>query len=185
MTQPALLLALMLLGGSIAFAQPAEAQRSGFIIGIGLGPGTGFGLEPGLPSYSSVPDRQSEIGMAVDFHIGWVVGDSFELYYVQKGTIISTDVADVSIGSGMRGFGFSYPLNPEFSINVGAGVALWTELGPNPPLEHAEGLGLVGGVRHKLNEDGRWALGFDITYAEPFPDFSAFGAQFTINLLSH
>jgi hypothetical protein len=175
----------MFLAGSIAFARPADAQRSGFIIGIGLGPGTVFGLEPGLPSYSSVPDRGSKSGTAVDFHIGWVVGDSFELYYVQKGTIISTDVAGVSIGSGMLGFGFSYPLNPRFSINGGMGDALWTELGPDAPIEHAEGLGLVGGVRHRLNEGGRWWLGFDITYGEPFPDFTVLGAQFTINLLSH
>ena len=70
-------------------------------------------------------------------------------------------------------------------LRPGIGVALWTELGPNAPIEHAEGLGLVGGVRYKLNESGRWGLGFDITYGEPFPDFSALGAQFTINVLSH
>ncbi len=185
MTQRPLLLALMFLGGSIAFARPAEAQRSGFIIGFGLGPGTGFGLEPDLASYPWVPDRESKIGVAIDFHIGGVIGDSFELYYVQKGTIISTDVVDVSIGSGMVGLGFSYPLNPKFSINGGIGFALWMELGPNAPINHADGLGLVGGVRYKLNESGRWGLGFDITYAEPFPDFSALGAQFTINVLSH
>ncbi len=177
MTQRPLLLGLMVLGGSLAFARPAEAQRSGFIIGFGLG--------PGLASYSSVPGRESKTGMAIDFHIGGVIEDSFELYYMHKGTIISTDVAGVSIGSGVAGLGFSYPLNPKFSINGGIGLALWTEIGPNATANDAQGLGLVGGARYKLTESGRWGLGFDITYGEPFPDFNALGAQFTINILSH
>ena len=177
MTHRPLLLALMLLSGSIAFAGPIEAQRSGFIIGFGLG--------PGQVSYPSIPEREPQGGLALDFHIGGVIGDSFELYYVHKGIIISTDVVGGSVGSGMAGVGFSYPLNPRFSINGGVGVALWTELGPYGGSADAEGLGLVGGVRYTLSESGRWALGFDMTYAEPFPDFNTLGAQVTINVLSH
>ncbi len=72
MTKRPWLLALMFLGGSLVFAPPAEAQRSGFIIGFGLG--------PGLASYtaSSSTDRQNERGVATDFHIGGVIGDSIE-----------------------------------------------------------------------------------------------------------
>ena len=72
MTERQLLLGLMFLGGSLAFARPAEAQRSGFIIG------GGFGL--GQVTYSSVPDRESKVGVAANFHIGGVIEDSFELY---------------------------------------------------------------------------------------------------------
>ena len=113
MTQRQLLLGLLVLGGSIVFARPAEAQRSGFIIGVGLG--------PGLASFSSVPEREYRTGLAFDFHIGGVIGDGFELFYVHKGTIFSTDLTDVYIGSGMNGLGFSYPLNPRFSVNGGVG----------------------------------------------------------------
>jgi hypothetical protein len=162
---------------SLAFARAAEAQRSGFIIGFGLG--------PGQVAISSAQDREPRGGLAMDFHIGGVIGDSFELYYVHKGIIISTDEVGGSVGSGMAGLGFGYPLNPKISISGGIGVALWTELGPNGATEYGEGLGLFGGVRYKLNESGRWALGFDITYSEPFPDFNVVGAQITINVLSH
>ena len=80
-TQRQLLLGLMFLGGSLAFAPPAQAQRSGFIIGVGLG--------PGLVSHTSVPDRESKYGLAIDFHMGGVIGDSFELYFVFKGTVFA------------------------------------------------------------------------------------------------
>ena len=39
MTQRRWLLGLMFLGVSLGFAQTAEAQQSGFIIGLGVGPG--------------------------------------------------------------------------------------------------------------------------------------------------
>lgn len=170
-------LGLMLLGLCLVSAPPVEAQRSGFIIGLGLG--------PGAVSYSSVSDRESQFGLAIDFHIGGVIGDSFELYYVHKGTVISTDVAEVNIGSGVAGLGFSYPLNPKLSINGGIGLALWTVIGPNGTTNNSDGLGLLGGVRYRLSESGRWGLGFDMTYGEPFPDFTTLGAQVTINVLSH
>ena len=179
MTQRPLLLALIFLGGSIAYAPPALAQRSGFIIGFGLG--------PGLVLYSSVPDRESKIGMALDFHIGGVIGDSFELYYVHKGTLFRTDEVGVDfIGLGMNGLGFAYPLNPEFTINGGIGMGRRDRLrGGNVDSDESGGLGLVGGVRYKLSESGRWGLCFDITYGRPSPGFNTLGAQFTISVLSH
>jgi len=182
MTQRQLLLGLMFLGGSLAFAPPAEAQRSGFIIGFGLG--------PGLTSFSSAPDRESRIGWAMDFHIGGVIGDSFELYFVTKATFFESDLAGVArIGSGVGGLGFSYPLNPKFSINGGIGLGQWMEFYSNGGSDGlADGVGLWAGGRYLLSESERWALGFDIMYGKPFGndvDFNALGVQFTINVLSH
>ena len=172
-------LVLIFLGVCVVFAPPVEAQRSGFIIGLGLG--------YGVASYPSAQDRESLPGLALDFHIGGVIGDSFELYYVHKGTLLRTDEVGVDfIGSGMSGLGFSYPLNPKFSINGGIGMALWSRIyAGGGTTDEAEGLGLVAGVRYKLSESGRWALGFDFTYGEPFPDFKVQGVQLTINVLSH
>ena len=181
MAQRQLLLGLIFLGGSLAYAPPAEAQRSGFIIGFGLG--------PGLTSFSSVPDRESKIGVAFDFHIGGVIGDSFELYYVQKATIFSFDLVGVdAIGSGVGGLGFSYPLNPKFSINGGIGTGTWVEVSSGGTTTASDGVGFLAGGRYQLSESGRWGLGFDIMYGEPFGgdvDFNALGVQFTINVLSH
>jgi hypothetical protein len=181
MTQRQWLLGLMFLGVSLAFARPAEAQRSGFIIGFGIG--------PGWSSYTSTPDRESRIGVAFDFHIGGVIGDSFELYYVSKATIFSSDVVDVdNIGSGVGGLGFSYPLNPRFSINGGIGFGTWVESGSFGTSVESDGVGFLAGGRYLLSESGRWGLGFDIMYGKPFGgdvDFNAWGVQATINVLSH
>ncbi len=182
MTKRPWLLALMFLGGSLFFAPPAEAQRSGFIIGVGLG--------PGLTSFSSAPNRESRIGWAIDFHIGGVIGDSFELYFVTKATFFGSDLVGVDrIGSGVGGLGFSYPLNPKFSINGGIGLGRWMEFYSNGGSDSlADGVGLWAGGRYLLSESERWALGFDIMYGKPFGndvDFNALGVQFTINVLSH
>ena len=61
----------MFLGVCLAFAPPAQAQRSGFIIGFGLGPGL---VSYTISSSSSSSDRQTELGVATDFHIGVVIG---------------------------------------------------------------------------------------------------------------
>ena len=54
MTQRQWRFALMFLGVSLAYAPPAQAQRSGFIMGFGLG--------PGWSSYTSTPDRDNKFG---------------------------------------------------------------------------------------------------------------------------
>jgi hypothetical protein len=181
MTQRQWRFALMFLGVSLAYAAPAQAQRSGFIIGFGLG--------PGLASYSSVPDRESKIGVAFDFHIGGVIGDSFELYYVSKGTVFGSDLVGVDvIGSGVGGLGFGYWLNPKFSINGAIGFGTWVESRSSTTVTEADGVGFLAGGRYLLSESGRWGLGFDITYGKPFGgdvDFNALGVQATINVLSH
>ncbi len=188
MTQRQLLLGLMFLGGSVAFAGPAEAQRSGFIIGGGLG--------LGQVTYSSVPDRESKVGVAADFHIGAVIGDSFELYFFYKGTVFPSNAVGVDQNiSGVGGLGFSYPLNTKFSINGGIGLAQWGQTSQSSSggtttttrTFTSEGVGFSAGGRYLLSESERWALGFDIMYGKPFGnvDFNALGVQFTINVLSH
>jgi hypothetical protein len=182
MTKRPWLLALMFLGGSLFFAPPVEAQRSGFIIGVGFG--------PGLVSYTSDPDRESKLGIAFDFHIGGVIGDSFELFFVTKANFFESDLVGVDrIGSGVGGLGFSYPLNPKFSISGGIGLDQWMEFYSNGTNDsRADGVGLWAGGRYLLSESERWALGFDIMYGKPFGgdvDFNALGVQFTINVLSH
>ena len=190
MTKRPWLLALMFLGGSLFFAPPAEAQRSGFIIGFGLGPGlasyTGSSPEP----FSS--DRENHWGVATDFHIGGVIGDSFELYFMSK-MIFINDMGTGIVATGVNGVGFTYPLNPDFYINGGLGVGLWAEIEPfdlqlfsnSAPPEFYTGFGLVAGGGYRLSE--RWVLDFDIMYARPgddSKDISMLGAQLTINVLS-
>ena len=172
----------MFLGLCFAFASPAQAQgRSGFIIGFGLG--------PGRASFTSAPDRESKIGVAFDFHIGGVIGDSYELYYFSKGIVFSGDFLGLdTVGSAVSGIGFTYPLNPKFAIHGGIGLAIWLESLGGTTATASEGVGFLAGGRYLLSESGRWGLGFDITYGKPFGgdvDFNALGVQATINVLSH
>ena len=125
MTKRPWLLALMFLGGSLFFAPPAEAQRSGFIIGLGPGLASYTGSSP--EPFSS--DRENHWGVATDFHIGGVIGDSFELYFMSK-MIFINDMGTGIVATGVNGVGFTYPLNPDFYINGGLGVGLWAEIEP-------------------------------------------------------
>ncbi len=180
MTQRQLLLGLIFLGGAVAFAAPAEAQRSGFIVGFGLG--------PGWASYGTIQDREPISGIAFDFHIGGVIGDSFELYYVRKGIFFDGEAVGEINGFGVGGIGFGYWLNPRFSINGAIGPGWWID-GSSGTTTTSEGLGgFSAGGRYLLSESGRWGLGFDLTYSKPFDndvDFDALGVQFTFNVLSH
>ncbi len=184
------LLGLMFLSGFLAFAPPAQAQRSGFIIGFGVGPGlvSYTGSSPG--PFSS--DRETEIGLATDFHVGGVIGDSFELYFMSK-LIFFEDVPTGLVVTGVNGIGFTYPLSPEFYINGGVGVGGWDEIDFNlqifstpPPPDSYTGVGLVAGGGYRLG--ARWVLDFDIMYLRPGDDtinISVLGAELTINIVSH
>jgi len=163
---------------------PGAADFSGkrlkFIIGFGVG--------PGLVSYTSSSrvgstDRENNRGVATAFHIGGVIGDSFELYYMNKlifwGSLRWT---------GVHGVGATYPLNSDFSINGGIGSGLWEEIDFEHGAPSYSGLGLLAGGRYQLNESGRWMLNLDIMYTKMGNDSfisDVLGAQLTINAMSH
>ena len=166
----------MFLGLCFAFASPAQAQaqRSGFIIGFGLGLGVVGG------------DLDTKLGVGSDFHIGGVI-DSVELFYVNKVIFSGGDFVDVVV-TGVSGVGVAYPLNPDFAVTGAIGIGVFQEIddGSTPSLI---GTGLLAGGRYKLNESGRWMLNFDIYYANPgdenFGALSIWGLQATINVMSH
>jgi hypothetical protein len=160
----------MFLGVCVVFAQPAQAQRSGFIIGFGLGPGLVGG------------DIDAKFGLAYDFHIGGVIGD-VELAYVNKVMITGNEFVDAVV-TGVSGVGVAYPLNSDFAITGAVGVGVYSIIDSDFDSDGLTGLGLLAGGRYKLNESGRWMLNFDIMYANP-GDLSLWGAQVTINVMSH
>ena len=164
-------------------AGPAEAQRSGFIMGFGIG--------PGVVSYTSTPSggsssaRSTEFSVATDFHVGGVIGDSFELYFMLK--LIFFDLKKSGLIGGIGGVGITYPLSPDFSVSGGIGSASLQPLNIfSNRKSYTEGLGLVAGGGYHLNQ--RWVLGFDIIYTNPGDEvkaFSVWGVGLTINIVSH
>jgi len=177
--------AVLLVSASLAFAAPAEAQRSGFIIGFGLG--------PGVVSYQESTefrehDSRSRTGVAANFDIGGVVGDSFQLYFMNKMIFFGGEAEDFNV-TGVSGLGLTYPLNPDFSINAGAGIHIhfWSQIqGDQVSTISYSGLGLVAGLGYHLNQ--RWVLGFDTMYGKPGDDLGStrvLGARLSINIVSH
>ena len=161
----------MFVGLSIAFATPGDAQRSGFVVGFGLG--------PGHYSVSQAGVNTGTTGLGFDFHIGGVVGSGVEILHFQKG-VVSTD------GTGVSGVGVALPVGPKFDVHAGVGLGIW--LDDSSGTTEANGLGLLAGGRSHLNESGRWMLNFDVMYAaEPMAgtDASVFCFAATINIMSH
>lgn len=169
------LLVMMFLGISVAFASPAEAQRSGFIIGFGLG--------AGVVSANPSSVRATNTGFSGNFHIGGVVS-GVEVFYVSKVTLEDAGTAGDYLASGVSGLGVAYPINDQVAINGGIGVYqrnLISAVGGAVSID--SGLGLEAGVRYLLG-DGRWGIDLDVLYGKP-GDLTLYGAQLTFSVLSH
>jgi hypothetical protein len=161
MTIRSLLVVAVLIAISLTAPMPAFAQRGGFIIGLGLGPGVvsskrtveDFGLS----------DGDSKLGMAMSFHIGAVLGNSLELYLanhiVWHGNTTAYNASYV--GTGFTGFGVTYPVNGRVSVKGGAGVGRSVAYFSNgSSLTDWDGPGLLAGGRYAVSD--RWALDLDV-----------------------
>jgi hypothetical protein len=180
------LIVLSFLCAAVAVAPPAQAQRSGFIIGIGAGVGMASWTATSPFAVGSSP-RQSRTGVATDFKLGSTIGSSFQLYYMNKVIFLALDNVDLA-ATGMSGLGFTLTpgSSPNFYINGGVGIHVWSEFdfdsGTNASLT---GLGLLAGVGYHLSE--LWMLDFDIIYGKPGDDaltLNILGAKLTLNILS-
>ena len=167
----------MLVGGLLLFASPAEAQRSGFIIGIGIGPGVAQ-TTPG-----------SKVGAALDFHIGGVIGD-VELYLAGKGVGHSSDEARVDTeATVIVGPGVTFPVTPDLGLTAmfGATSVGKNSSGPGGSVQQQEdgGLGLGAGAIYKLSDSGRWMAAFNVLRGKLANDDTFWGFTVTINVMSH
>jgi len=169
-------------------ATPAAAQRSGFIIGFGLGPGwmrSGFSV-PQL----AISDSESSVGVATDFHIGGVLGE-VELYFASHANLRGTDASGASfIGTGMSGIGVTYPLNSRMAVRGVVGQARETLfMSDGGTLDAWDGLGLIVGGRYGLSD--RWAAALDLGYASwssggsPSSEGDVWSLDLTLNVMSH
>lgn len=186
------------LAGSLIVASPAQAQRSGFIIDLGLG--LGMVSSSWTVGDYGISDRASKAGVAMDFHIGRVIGSSLELYLVQYQVFVATraqkmypgELAAANHGAtSLTGVGVTYPLNTALSVKAAVGLAdesLYESLF-RQSLGVWHGLGFLAGGRYGLRD--RWALDLDLMYGgwnsggSPSEKGSAWGAAVTINWLSH
>jgi hypothetical protein len=169
-------------------APPAHAQRSGFIIGFGLGPAGSTGKRT-VPQ-QAFSNSASRVALAMDFHIGGVVGDAVELYWMSHSTFTTTGGRDSGIAAtSVSGVGATYPLNPSVSIKGGVGWARQILYYQDLSLSNWDGLGLLAGGRYALTD--RWALDLDVMtagWSEDSPttvEGRLWSAAVTLNVLSH
>jgi hypothetical protein len=190
MTTRACLAALLVTAASLVSSRPAEAQRTGFIIGFGLGPGV-------VSAKSTVEElgietSDSRAGLAWTFHIGGVIGSGVELYALSSAVIHASEGQgeDYAFTGLSGGVGVTYPLSSRLFIKGAVGVArrmLYFSSGSS--LGAWDGLGLQGGARLALND--RWAIDLDLLTAgwnsggSPAEEGRVWGLGATLNVLSH
>lgn len=165
-----------------------SAQRSGFIIGFGIGPGFTSFREGSFETGEE--ERVSKLGLATDFKIGAQVSESVQVYYVnrvqffggadQDNLILHSGVDFVT--TGLSGLGVTYIL-PTAPVHLSGaiGIAAWSQLSTgNRTTESGTGLGLTGGVGYEFAD--LWLLDFAVQYGTPSIDLG-FGEHWDLNVL--
>jgi hypothetical protein len=154
---------------ALVAAQPAAAQRSGFIIGFGLGGG-----------WSKVEGADGDFGLATDFKIGAQVSETARVYYSGKSVLFGVTGADLGI-SGIQGVGVDYVLPSGMYLSGGVGLANLNIL-LDGSLEGDSGFGLNGGVGYEFGD--LWMVDFDLTWGT-INSASVLTASVSVNILSH
>jgi hypothetical protein len=154
----------------LASSGDAAAQRKGFIIGGGLGPGLTFG------------DYDTKFGGTTDFKIGAMVGQSLQVYY--RNTVNFTDSSagyDLE-GAGVGGLGVTYQFACKYRVNGVVGFS--SRIGiSGGDWSTDNGFGLGAGVGYEFAD--LWIVSLDGSWGRPGGDYNMFNLALTINILSH
>lgn len=149
---------------SVSTASDAAAQRRGFIIGFGAGPGFTTG------------DVSSKLGVATDFKIGAMLGESLQLYYAAKSNLLFYDGDPEA--TGVSGLGAAFVLPSGFNVNGVAGLATWVDFDNGT----SNGFGFGAGVGYEFTD--KWVFNLGGTLGI-FEGDKVFNIAATISILSH
>jgi hypothetical protein len=161
----------LVLGLALTVVHDAAAQRQGFIIGFGLGPGVTTG------------DPDTKVGLATDFKIGAKVGESVQVYYMNRANFFGGEFVDF-IATGVGGLGVAYelPSAPGFSINGGIGLSTWMTFADGETSTET-GFGLAAGFGYEFAD--LWIFNVGATWGQPVEEFNVFNLMAGISILSH
>ncbi len=174
-------LALLLL---VTATPDATAQRKGFIIGFGLGPGLVVG-DIGRPMTSAETPYETwtnAVGRAADFKIGAMISQSVALYVNTKMTFHGSNVDDESQGTGLTGLGVTYHLPSGFQASGVIGVSHWIGFGIESGYDH-NGFGLGAGIGYEFAK--HFVIALDGSWGQPTENATIFNVTLTLNVLSH
>jgi len=162
-----LVLAVVLL---LASGSEAAAQRKGFIIGGGLGPGLTFG------------DPETKFGGTTDFKIGAMVGQSLQVYYRNTVNFTNSSAGYDLEGAGVGGLGVTYQVSGRYRVNGVVGLA--TRMGIlGGDWNTDTGFGIGAGVGYEFAD--LWVINLDGSWGRPGGDYNLMNVALTINILSH
>jgi len=153
----------------LASSGEAAAQRKGFIIGGGIGPGLTFG------------DVETKFGGTTDFKIGAMLGQSLQVYYRNSVNFTNSSAGYDVEGSGVGGLGVTYQPAGKYRVNGVVGVA--SRIGILGGDWNADtGFGLGAGVGYEFAD--LWIINLDGAWGRPGA-YNMFTLALTINILSH
>jgi opacity protein-like surface antigen len=144
-----ILLPLLLLALAVPGAHALDNQRSGFVIGLGLGWGSArqtLEASGGGVDFSASTDTG---GLATDFRLGGGLSEKWLLYFTNQQVFFGLN--DDSYAQGLTGVGATHFFRPQapsvlLDLGLGAGV-LW-----NADQDESEsGLGLLVGVGYEFS----------------------------------
>ena len=157
-----------------------QAQRSGFIIGLGIGAGvTSYSFSDVLFG-ASTSEGDTKGGLATDFKIGAQVSKSLQIYYLGRTNWLNDGRHTVAAGISALGVTYVLPSAP-VHLSGGVGLATWLVQGSG-----GAGFGLTGGVGWEFAD--LWLLDFALTYGRPSDrggHMNMFLARVGISILSH
>lgn len=131
-------------------ASDATAQRSGFIIGFGVG------------GAATTGDPETRGGFATDLRIGAVVTPSVQVYFTGKSNYVAIGEGGTEAAiTGLSGLGITYQLPNGLSVNGAVGVATWVE-SSSGGAGGGVGPGLGAGVGYEFADP--WILFVGVTW---------------------
>jgi hypothetical protein len=152
-----------------SLSDAAVAQRRGFIIGGGVGPGVRFG------------DLETKFGGTTDFKIGAMIGQSVQVYYRNSANFTGSGAGYDLEASGVGGLGATYQMQSGFRINGLVGLAsrlafLGGDINGENGFGAGAGLGYEFAKYWVINLDGNWGT---------IEGANMFNVALTINILSY
>ena len=161
----ALVLSLSLVG-----VRDLQAQRHGFIIGLGVG-----------PSLTDGGVAETDVGVATDFKIGAQVSPAIQVYYLGRSNWFKP--ASNLVAAGISALGVTYVL-PSAPVHLSGGIGLATWFEFDFFGDSFTGFGLTGGFGYEFTD--LWLFDIAVTYGRfGGRDINMFQARAGISILSH
>lgn len=157
----------------VLLSQPASAfdgQRSGFVLGGGLGPGVlNSKVELSSGSLSAESDLERDFSLVSDFRIGAGVSDQWVLLYSSRTDWFWPVDAQYTFTHGVGTLGVLYYFEPTApSTYVTGGIGLSSLDLPFEDVDALQGLGIRLGIGREFNP--HWSMELGVTYGRPSDD---------------